>query len=344
MFMARVLCFLFSLLTSTLRSRLSLQLEIAALRHQLSAFRLKGQRPRLAPPDRLLWSLLATLWSRWREALFFVQPRTVTLWQKRRFREYWRALSQGGTPGRPKIAPELRNLIRRMWQANPTWGSPRIVAELHKLGIDVAKSTVEKYKSRGGRFPSATWRTFLDQHLKELVAIDFFIVPTAAFKVLFVFLVLAHDRRRIIHFNVTEHPTAQWTAQQLVEAFPFDTAPRYVLRDGDGIYGDRVRRRIDSLGIDEVITAPASPWQNAYVERVIGSLRRELLDHVIIFNERHLKRLLSCYLDYYHPWRTHRSLDRDAPDGRPIRVAEPCNVLEFPAVHGLHHVYLPKAA
>ena len=231
-----------------------------------------------------------------------------------------------------------------MWQANPTWGSPRIVAELHKLGIDVAKSTEEKYKPREGRLPSATWRTFLDQHLKELVAIDFFIVPTAAFKVLFVFLVLAHDRRRIIHFNVTEHPTAQWTAQQLVEAFPFDTAPRYLLRDGDGIYGDRVRQKIDSLGIDEVITAPASPWQNAYVERVIGSLRRELLDHVIIFNERHLKWLLSSYLGYYHPWRTHRSLDRDAPDGRPIRVAEPCNVLEFPAVHGLHHVYLPKAA
>jgi putative transposase len=181
MFMARVLCFLLSLLTSTLRSRLSLQLEIAALRHQLSAYRLKGQRPRIAPPDRLLWSLLATLWSRWRGALFFVQPRTVTLWQKRRFRDYWRALSQGGRAGRPKIAPELRGLIRRMWQANPSWGSPRIVAELHKLGIEVAKSTVEKYKPRGERFPSATWRPFLELHLKELVAIDFFIVPTAIF-------------------------------------------------------------------------------------------------------------------------------------------------------------------
>ena len=149
------------------------------------------------------------------------------------------------------------------------------------------------------RLPSATWRTFLDQHIKELVAIDFFIVPTATFKVLFVFLVLAHDRRRIIHFNVTEHPTAQWTAQQIVEAFPFDTAPRYLLRDGDGIYGERVRRRIDSLGIDEVVTAPASPWQSPYVERVIGSIRRELLDHVIILNECHLRRLLSSYLGYY---------------------------------------------
>ncbi len=292
--MARVLCFLFSLLTSTLRSRLSLQLEIAALRHQLSAYQLKGERPRIAPPDRLLWSLIANLWPQWRRVLFFVQPRTVTLWQQKRFRDYWRALSQRGHPGRPKIAPELRQLIRRMWQANPTWGSPRIVAELQMLGIEVVKSTVEKYKPRGERLPSATWRTFLDQHVKELVAIDFFIVPTATFKVLFVFLVLAHNRRRIVHFNVTEHPTAQWTAQQLVEAFPFDTAPRYLLRDGDGIYGERVRRRIDSLGIDEVVTAPASPWQNPYVERVIGSLRRELLDHVIILNERHLRRLISC--------------------------------------------------
>ena len=231
-----------------------------------------------------------------------------------------------------------------MWQANPTWGSSRIVAELHKLGIEVAKSTVEKYEPRGERSPSAPWRAFLELHLKELVAIDFFIVPTATFRVLFVILVLAHDRRQIIHFNVTEHPTAQWTAQQLVEAFPFDTAPRYLIRDGDGIYGDRVRRKIDFLGIDEVVTAPASPWQNVYVERVIGSVRRELLDHAIILNERHLKRLLSSYLDYYHPWRTHRSLGQDAPNGRRVRSAELDQVVEFPVVQGLHHFYLPRAA
>jgi transposase InsO family protein len=231
-----------------------------------------------------------------------------------------------------------------MWKANPTWGSPKIVAELAKLGIDVAKSTVEKYRPRRDQPRSPTWGTFLDQHVRDLVSVDFFIVPTATFRVLFVFVVLAHDRRRIVHFNVTEHPTAQWTAQQLVEAFPFDTAPRYLIRDGDGVYGLRVTRRIESLGIDEVVTAPASPWQNAYVERLIGTLRRELLDHVIIFNERHLKKLLSSYLDYYHPWRTHRSLDQDAPDGRLVREADPSNVLEFPAVHGLHHFYLPKAA
>ena len=342
--MTRILRFLFSLLTSTLRSRLSLQLEVAALRHQLGAYRSRRQRPRIRPPDRLLWSFLARFWSGWRRALFFAQPRTVTLWQQKRFRCYWRALSQSGYPGRPKIAPELRTLIKRMWWSNPTWGSPRIVAELRKLGIEVAKSTVEKYKPRGEQLPSATWRTFLDLHLKELVAVDFFVVPTARFKVLFVFLVLAHDRRKIIHFNVTQNPTAQWTAQQIVEAFPFDTAPRYLLRDGDGIYGERVRRRLKSLGIDEIVTAPASPWQNAYVERMIGSLRRELLDHVIVINERHLKRLLSSYLDYYHPWRTHQSLGYDAPDGRRVRLGKPGQIFELPIVNGLHHYYLPKAA
>ncbi len=215
MFMARILCFLSSLLTSTFRSRLSLQLEIAALRHQLSTFRLHGQRPRIEPADRLLWSVIARLWSQYRRALFFVQPRTITLWQQKRFRDDWRALSQSGPPGRPQIAPELRKRIERMWQANPTWGSPRIVAELQKLGIEVAKSTVEKYRPHAGRPPSSSWRTFLDQHARELVAVDFFVVPTVTFNVLFVFLALAHDRRRIVHFNVTAHPTAQSTAQQV---------------------------------------------------------------------------------------------------------------------------------
>lgn len=175
----------------------------------LSVYQFEPRRPRILPADRLLWSIVAKLWSDWRRALFFVQPRTVLVWQKKRFRDYWRTRSQQGAVGRAQIAPELRQLITRMWQANPAWGSPRIVAELHKLGIEVAKFTVEKYQPTGERSPSATWRAFLDLHLKELVALDFFIVPPARFKVLFVFLVLAHDRRRIVHFNVTEHPTAR---------------------------------------------------------------------------------------------------------------------------------------
>ena len=304
----------------------------------------EGQRPRIAPPDGLFWSVLAKFWSQGRKALFFTQPRMATLWQQKRFRYYCRALSQGGRPGRQKIAPELRKPIRRMWRSNPTWGPPRIVAELHKLGIDVAKSTVDKYKPGEERLPFAIWRTFLDLRLKELVAVEFFVVPTATFKVLFVFLVLAHDRRRIVHFNVTEHPPAQWTGRQIVEAFPFDTVPEYLLRDGDGIYGDRVRRRLTSLGIDEIVTAPASPWQIAYVDHLIGSLRRELLDHVIILNERYLRGVLSSYLDYYHPGRTHRSLDQDAPDGRRVRLAQLGQIVEFPVVQGFHHYYLSRAA
>ena len=342
--MTHLIHFLLAFITSSARSRLTLQLEIATLRHQLSAYRAERRKPRISLADRLLWSFVSKCWSGWREALYFVQPRTVVAWQKKRFQDYWRALSQRGRPGRPKIAPELRQLIKRMWQANPTWGSPRIVAELKMLGIDVAKSTVEQYKPTRGKPPSPSWRTFLEQHAHELASIDFFVVPTATLKVLFVLVVLVHDRRRIVYFNVTEQPTAQWTAQQLTEAFPFDTAPRYLLRDGDGSYGREVQRRIFSLGTKEVITAPASPWQNPYVERVIGSIRRELLDHVIVINDRHLKRLLSAYLDYYHPWRTHRSLAGDAPDHRPVRCAEPAQVIDFPAVHGLHHYYLPKAA
>ncbi len=342
--MIRLLRFVGSLFTSSVRSRLSLQLEIAALRHQLSVYQSERRRPAIRPADWLLWSLMSNCWSDWRRALYFVQPRTVVIWQKKRFRDYWRALSQRGHVGQPQIAPELRQLIRRMWLANPAWGSPRIVAELHKLRIEVAKSTVEKYKPPRKGLPSPTWRTFLDLHLKEFVAVDFFVVPTASSKVLFEFLGLAHDRRHIMHFNVTEDPTAQWTAQQLVEAFPFDSAPRYLLRDGDGLYGDRVRRKVVAIGIREVVTAPASPWQSPYVERLIGSLRRELLDHVIIIDAHHLKRLLSSYFAYYHPWRTHQSLHGDAPDGRPIRPAQPGNVIESPDVCGLHHHYLPAAA
>jgi transposase InsO family protein len=342
--MVRLVCFLLALLGTTFRTRRSLQIEVAALRHQLLLYQASGKRPHITSADRLLWSIVARAWNEWRNALLFVQPRTVVRWQQRRFRDYWRRLSDSSRIGRPPISPELRALITQMWTANPTWGLSRIVGELRKLGIDVAKSTVEKYRPRTTGSHSPTWRTFLDSHLKDLVSVDFFIVPTVSFKVLFVFLVLSHDRRRVVHFNVTQHPTAQWSAQQLNEAFPFDTAPRYLLRDRGGIYGEVFRRRAKSLDIDEILTAPRSPWQIPYVERLIGSIRRECLDHVVILNERHLKRLLSDYFDYYHRWRTHRSLDMDAPARRRVHSAQPAQVIEFPAVDGLHHYYLPKAA
>jgi transposase InsO family protein len=238
----------------------------------------------------------------------------------------------------------LRCLIRRLWRANPTWGSPRIVGELQKLGIDVAKSTVEKYRPKLRRPPSPSWRTFLKQHMRDTVAIDFFTVPTVQLRVLFVLVVLAHDRRRVVHFNVTEHPTAEWTAQQLVEAFPWQVPPKYLLRDRDAVYGSRFRKRVRSLGMQECPIAPRSPWQNPYVERVIGSIRRECLDHVVVLNQRHLKRLLRTYFAYYHRWRLHQNLGMNSPDGRSVHPPELGEIIEFPAVHGLHHYYLRKAA
>ena len=197
---------------------------------------------------------------------------------------------------------------------------------------------------RGRTPPSQTWRTFLNNHAGEIAAIDFFTVPTATFRVLTVLLVLEHDRRHIIHLNVTAHPTGAWIAQQLVEAFPFDTAPRYLIRDRDGKYGDRYRRRIHSLGIDEVITAPRSPWQNPYVERVIGSIRRDCIDHVIVLNEHQLRRILRSYLDYYHTCRTHLSLNKDPPDPRPIEPVEAGKIVAFLRSGGLHHRYTRLAA
>jgi len=326
------------------RSRLSLQLEIAALRHQLSVYQRAHRRPAIASSDRFLWSVLARVWRGWRDALFLVQPRTVIRWQRERFRDYWRQLSRGRCRGRPRISPELRSLIRRMWQANPTWGSPRIVGELEKLGIDIAKSTVEKYRPKLRRPPSPSWRTFLQQHMRNTVAIDFFTVSTVRFRVLFVLIVLGHDRRKIVHFNVTEHPTAEWTAQQLVEAFPWEPPPKYLLRDRDAIYGKHFRKRIRSLGMKERLIAPRSPWQNPYVERVIGSIRRECLDHIVVLNERHLKRILRSYFAYYHRWRPHRSLEMDSPDGRPVHSLEMGKIIERPEVYGLHHTYIRKAA
>ena len=211
------------------------------------------------------------------------------------------------------MAVAIRELIRRMHAANPLWGAPRIHGELLKLGLTVSQSTVAKYLGRCDGPSSQTWRIFFANHVAQLASIDFFTVPTATFRVLFVFVVLSHDRRRIVHLNVTEHPTTAWTAQQLREAWPWDTAPRFVIRDRDGIYGPELHHVTHAMDVEEVPTAPRSPWQNPFVERVIGSLRRECLDHIIVWNERALRRSLKQYLVYYHEWRTHLSLDKDAP-------------------------------
>jgi transposase InsO family protein len=229
--------------------------------------------------------------------------------------------------------------------ANPLWGAPRIHGELLKLGLEVSQATVSKYMPRHRRPPSQTWRSFIDNHLHDLVALDFFTVPTATFRVLFVLVILHHDRRRIVHFNVTSHPTAQWTSQQLVEAFPWDTPPSHLLRDRDSIYGGTAfQRRAASLGIAEVRTTPRSPWQNPYAERLIGSIRRECLDHVIVLGERHLRRILTEYFEYYSRSRTHLSLEKDAPEPRTTEGPENGKVVALPRVGGLHHHYTRRAA
>jgi putative transposase len=225
-----------------------------------------------------------------------------------------------------------------------TWGAPRIRNELAKIGITVSRSTVAKYMVRHRKPPSPNWRAFLDNHVTSLVSLDFFVVPTATFRVLFVLLILGHDRRRILHFNVTSSPSAAWTAQQVVQTFPEETAPRYLLRDRDRIYGKYFQRRVRNLGIEEVLTAARSPWQNPYVERLIGSIRRDCLDHVIVLNEWHLRRVLRSYVQYYHRSRCHLSLDGDAPESRPVHGPEMGRVFELPEVGGLHHRYVRVAA
>ena len=242
------------------------------------------------------------------------------------------------------MAADIRALIRQMHAANPLWGAPRIRSELQKLGLTLSETTVAKYLGRRRSPPSPTWRTFLANHVAQLASVDFFTVPTATFRVLFVFVVLSHDRRRIVHLNVTAHPTAAWTAQQLREVWPWDTAPRFLVRDRDGIYGSAFQRVARAMGIDEVLAAPRAPWQKPFVERVIGSLRRECLDHVIVWNERSLRRHLQQYLAYYHDWRTHLALDKDAPARRAEQPVGCGRIIEVPHVGGLHHHYERRAA
>jgi len=336
---------LFTTLSSIFRSRAALQLENLALRHQIGVLqRSSRKRPKLTLVDRLLWVWLSRIWSGWQSALALVKPETVVAWHRKGFRLFWTWKVRHGQPGRPIISREVRDLIRKMCRENRSWGAPRIHGELLKLGINIGESSVSKYMVRSRKPPSQTWRTFLENHAQHLVSIDFFTVPTIRFQVLYVFLVLAHDRRRILHFNVTAHPTAEWTGQQLREAFPFDQLPRYLLRDRDRIFGDDFRGQVRDMGICEVLSAPHSPWQRAYVERVIGSIRRECLDHVIVLHENALRRTLNSYFDYYHRSRTHLSLGKDSPEPRAIQPPEMGTIVTVPQVAGLHHRYERRAA
>jgi putative transposase len=334
-------------LLATARSSLKPQRELAlqnlALRQQLAILQRKTKRPKLTKADRAFRVALSRLWPDWQSALIIVKPQTVIGWHRKGFKLCWTRKSRH-RGGRPPIDSQIRTLIRRIAGENPTWGAPRIHGELLKLGFEVAEATVSRYMPRRRKPPSQTWRSFLQNQSQDLVSIDFFVVPTATFRVLYVFLVLEHERRRIVYFNVTEGPSAQWTGQQLVNAFPYDSAPTYVIRDRDKIYGAAFARRVRAMGIEQVLTAPRSPWQNPYCERVIGTLRRDCLDHVIVVGEQHLRRILRKYLEYYHGSRTHLALGKDTPDLRQRESADGEKVIALPMVGGLHHRYTRRAA
>ncbi len=328
-----------------LKTSAALRLENLALRQQLSVLRRSApKRLKVTAADRIFWVWLRRVWGDWKSVLMIVKADTVVAWHRKGFRLFWTWKIHRGKRGRPCVPQEVRNLIRMMSRNNPRWGAPRIDGELLKLGIEITEPTVAKYMVRHWRPPSQTWRTFLDNHVKSMVSVDFFTVPTFRFQILYVFLVLAHDRRRILHFGVTAHPTAEWAAQQLREAFPWDSAPRYLLRDRDQIFGKAFVDQVKAMGIKQVLSAPRSPWQRAYIERLIGSIRRECLDHVIVFGESSLHRTLTSYFAYYHGWRTHLSLAKDAPHARRIQATGEGEVAEIREVGGLHHHYERRAA
>ncbi len=329
---------LFRFVRLLLSGHVAIAMENAALRMQIAAFQRKRQRPVLTTVDRLFWVGLSLVWQAWRGSLLYVKPDTVIRWQRERFRRFWERLSQPQRRrrGRPATATEIRRLIEQMAAANRLWRAPRIHGELKMLGIAVSERTVSRILRTLRPPPTQTWKTFLHNHLGQLVSVDFFTVPTVSMKVLFVFLVLEHRRRQVLHFNVTEHPTAAWTSQQIVEAFVDREAPPYLIRDRDAIYGSEVRRRISSLRMEEILTAPRSPWQNPYVERLIGSIRRDCLNHFVILNARHLRRTLALYFTYYHEDRTHLGLEKDTPDGRVAASPAPSHkIISLPRLGGL---------
>ena len=311
-----------------------------ALRQQLATFAEKGRRPRIAPADRGFWVFLSKVLLEWKEILVIVQPETVVRWHRKGFRLYWRSISKPG-PGRPPMSTEVQVLIRRLATENG-WRARKVRAELAKLGISVSLATVSRYLPRRDpdRDQRQRWKTFLRNHKNGIAAMDFLVVPTARFRLLYAWFVIGHDRREIIHFGVTEHPTSSWVVQHLREAFPNDTSPQFLIYDNDSIFSERVAETIENIGIAPRRTAFRSPWQNGIAERWVGSARRELLDHVIVLNEKHLQHLLREYVDYYNADRVHTEL-QDSPMGRPVehRPTPKAQVVGLPRVGGLHHRY-----
>ena len=323
------------------RRRADLVLENLALRQQVTALKKERPRPALDDTDRAFWVALRDSWPGWANRLVLVQADTVAQWNRERFRRYWAKISQRRHPGRPRVDPEVRHLIRTMAQNG--WGAPRIHAELTKLGFIVSEVTVSRYLPRRPAEPDQVkrWVAFLRNHKDDIAAMDLFTVPTASLRLLYCFFVIEHGRRHIVHFNATFHPTSAWVMQQLREAFPYDTAPRYLIFDRDAIFSPAVVEYIRALGIEPIRTSFRSPWQNGTAERWIENCRRELLEHVVIFGERHLVRLVRSYISYYHEDRGHLGLDKGTPDSRPVtpRPSPTAKVVALPRVGGLHHRY-----
>ena len=325
------------MLLGLVRSRRSLEAENLALRHQLNVLHRRApKRPALRDFDRLLFVRLYRIAPRILDTFTIVKPETVLRWHRAGFRCFWRWKSRRRA-GRPSVTPEIRRLIREMSLANPLWGAPRIHGELLKLGIDIGQTSVAKYMARRRRPPSQGWRTFLLNHADGIASIDLFVVPTISFKLLYG-LILRHDRRRILGVGVTTSPTSEWIARQVREACGWEPVPDYLVRDRDRVYGQAFARRLRAMGIRDRPTAPRSPWQNSYAERLIGSIRRECLDHVIVLGERHLRHVLGAYQQYYNGTRTHLALAKDSPLTRSVQAIG--SILPLPILGGLHHRYV----
>jgi transposase InsO family protein len=331
-----------------LGSRRDLLLENLALRQQLLSLHAKCPHHRLSVRHKLFWIFLRRLWSGWKVPLVLVTPRTVVEWHRARFRLYWKWLSRARhLPGRKPVGQEIRALIFRMAAENPTWGAPRVHGELLKLGFHVSEPTVSRWLRRAPRAldPAQRWLTFLRNHREAIAAMDFFTVPTITFGVLHCLFVISHERRKILHFNVTSNPSASWIVQQMREAWPYAPAHKFLLFDRDAKFGSDVVLAARQIGTQPIRTAFRSPWQNGVAERWVESCRRDLLDHVIVINERHLKRLITEYVRYHHEDRTHLGLAKDTPAGRPIdtRPRSGSKIRSFPRLGGLHHRYAVAA-